>query len=131
MTLFKPCSTLTAAVLLTLSALPSHAESSFAQVHAVVFDSPQITGSTIEQQERAVYAAGQLPQYPVTAGRMVVDGVNLLRRDAVVRLDGERVAIRLVYRHLHRLAGSQTAQPRHADTVLLLDLLVILRISEG
>lgn len=82
MTLFKPCSTLTAAVLLTLSALPSHAESSFAQVHAVVFDSPQITGSTIEQQERAVYAAGQLPQYPVTAGRMVVDGVNLLRRDA-------------------------------------------------
>src|SRR5678815_2062046 len=56
---------------------------------------------------------------------------DLLCRDAVVRLDGERVAIRLVDCYLHRLARRQTVQPRHADAVLLLDLLVILRISKG
>lgn len=84
MTLFNPCSkpSVIVGLLLAALALPSHADSSFAQVHAVVFESPQATVSAIEQQEQAVYAAGQLPQYPVAAGRMVVDGVKLLRRDA-------------------------------------------------
>lgn len=71
-----------AGLLLAVMALPSHADSSFAQVHAVVFEPAKIGSSAQQQQELAVYAAGQLPQYPVTAANMVVGGVNLLRRDA-------------------------------------------------
>lgn len=69
-------------MLMALSAQAS-AEGSFAQVQAVLFELPQTAGSSIEQQEVAVYAAGQLPQYPVSASNMLVGGVNLLRRDAV------------------------------------------------
>ncbi|MEC7119292.1 MAG: hypothetical protein VXW65_05240 [Pseudomonadota bacterium] len=73
--------------------------SAFAQVHAIVFaptahvPTPAAANAAATtaadralfaqiQQEVAVYAAGQLPHYPVTASQMVVDGVNLLRRDA-------------------------------------------------
>ena len=69
--------------ILTALSAQANAESSFAQVRAVLFDPPQTAGSVLEQQEVAVYAAGQLPHYPVTAANMVVGGVNLLRRDAV------------------------------------------------
>lgn len=58
------------------------ADSRFNDVQAVVFGMPKTAESPVEQAELAVYAAGQLPQYPVTASRMVVGGVNLLRRDA-------------------------------------------------
>lgn len=69
--------------ILTALSTQANADSSFAQVRSVLFDPPQTAGSSIEQQEVAVYAAGQLPHYPVTAANMVVGGVNLLRRDAV------------------------------------------------
>lgn len=69
-------------MLMALSTQTS-AESSFAQVQAVLFEPAQTAGSSIEQQEVAVYAAGRLPQYPVSASNMLVGGVNLLRRDAV------------------------------------------------
>ena len=58
------------------------ADSRFSDVQTVVFGMPKTAESPVEQAELAVYAVGQLPQYPVTAGRMVVGGVNLLRRDS-------------------------------------------------
>lgn len=76
-----------AGVCVTLcSPLLAHATpaSTYQQVHDQVFAPAQVDAAAAPEvrQEQAVYAAGQLPQYPVTASSIAAAGVGQLRRNA-------------------------------------------------
>src|SRR2546427_608271 len=63
--------------------------------------------------------------------RSGLEPADLLYRQAVIRLDRHRFAVGLMNGDAHRLARRQSLQPRHADPVGLLDLVVVLGIGEG